>query len=208
MRFFELYLLSRMRAQDRVSIALTALGASRTDMGASRAQAVRMGFEEAVHSADLYKEVLGAPRSTHPDQSPNLTGAFAGSVLHRFRLTIWPDFDFGVREAPSGFSWGMGFFRPVGTKLPVLASVADLVAWAVLEADATARFAGRQMEDAWSGWENVSYLIPPSVGEPNVRYLLGFDWNILQTIRVMEGECDVRRAASVHIAAAGGSERL
>jgi hypothetical protein len=181
-RLFQLYLLSRMRAEAAVVEALRRLQASSEDLGAAAAAAEEAGFEGPFHSASLYTQVLGAPAASAPDVAPVANPAFAGSLLHRYHLELWPELDFVVRETRDGQPWGVGFARPPGASAPPLSSLQDLAPWRFVEEEVAARLAGRKSEDAWSGWEDLSCLVPVTPGGPPRRYLLGFDFNLLQTI--------------------------
>ena len=110
-RTFEMYLLSRMRATAEVDAALARLGGARDGLAAAARAAEDAGFEVLGHRAQLYRDVLGAPHAEHADDTPNLSGRFAGSRALRFRLSSWPDLDFVVREDPQGLAWGVAFAR-------------------------------------------------------------------------------------------------
>jgi len=183
---FQLHLLSRMRATSKVDDALQRLSASRQDAARADEEAERLGFYEPIHAAQLYREVLGVPFRCEPERSIGPDSPFAGSTILRFRLPLWPEFDFLVREHPTGYAWGRGFDRTENTKAPPLRSVADLSPWAFVEAEVTTCLGQPNREDAWSGWEDLSYMIAESEGASRRRYLLGFDLNLLQTISLME----------------------
>jgi DNA-directed RNA polymerase specialized sigma24 family protein len=56
------------------------------------------------------------------------------------------------------------------------------VAAEIAVGEITAAFGKPRSEDAWSGWEDLSYLIPEAPGGQVRRYLLRFDLNLLQII--------------------------
>jgi hypothetical protein len=185
-RLFQLYLLSRMRADAAVAEALPRLQASSEELRAAAEAAEEAGFEGPFHRAELYTQVLGLPAVSERDVVAVANPTFAGSLVHRYQLELWPEFDFVVRETRDGQPWGVGFARARGATAPPLASLQDLGPWRFVEEEVAARLAGRQSEDAWSGWEELSYLIPLSPGGPLRRYLLRFDFNLLQTIAPLD----------------------
>jgi hypothetical protein len=187
-RGFQLYLLASMRARRAVADALARLDAVHGDLAIAVATAERTGFAEIGHPARLYATVLGAPVASQPDESADANSSFAGSIADRYELELWPDFDYVVRRTPEGVAWGMGFVRRLRITIPPLATVADLAPWRFVESEIAARFGGRRSEDAWSGWEDVSYEIPASPAAPARRYVLAFDRDLLQTITAVEDD--------------------
>jgi hypothetical protein len=181
-RTYELYLLSQMRAEDRVAAAVAALGASKVDFLDARREAEAAGFETTGHAARIYRDVLGSPVRIEPEPDPNLTGTFVGSVRLHFKLSSWPGFEFVVRETPAGQAWGMGFFRASGEHAPTIESMRDLAPWRFVASEVTGRWGPARVEDGWTGWENLSYTLPRRAGGPPARCLLGFDLDLLQTI--------------------------
>ena len=184
---FELYLLSRMRAASKVDETLQRLNATRLDAERAAAAAEEYGFEEPGHSAQLYRDVLGAPVSSEPDLSLGPDSPFAGSTVLRFGLPVWPGFEFVVREHPAGYAWGGGFDRAKGVAVPPLRGLADLRPWQFVEAEVTAGLGRPFSVDAWSGWEDLCYTVELSPEEPPRRYLLQFDLNLFQTISPYDG---------------------
>jgi hypothetical protein len=182
---FQLYLLSRMRASARVDDALRALGATRGDLSLSALSAQRMGFEEPGHSTDLYRAVLGEPHTVEPAHDIAADSPFVGSRILRFSLSSWSDFDFSVREHPSNYAWGVGFERAHAAVIPTLQSVVDLAPWGFVEAEVTARLGEPTRTDAWSDWEDLCYSSLDAAGVMR-RYLLQFDFNLLQNISVLD----------------------
>jgi hypothetical protein len=177
---FQLYVMSRMRARSEITSALRELKASSADLDGAALAAERFGFEETGHSADLYKDAIGPPHTIEEDVTTS-DERFRNSVIMRYRLQAWPAFDFVVRRAPMGYAWGRGFLRAAEVTTPPLGNVADLTPWRFVESEVSVRFAGRKSEDAWSDWEDFSYLIPTKHGLVR-RYLLQFDWNLLQAV--------------------------
>jgi len=181
---FQLYLLSRMRAEHAVKDALTKLGLTREDLERAAEEAGRYGFEETIHDAALYEAALGPPRLTKPVRDLDAASPFAGSTALHFALPLWPGFDFVVRRHPTGYAWGMGFARGEH-EVPPPNSAEDLKPWAFVEAEVTERFGKPTSADAWSGWEDLCYTIPDATG---VRpYLLQFDLNLLQKASPFDG---------------------
>jgi hypothetical protein len=178
---FQLYLLSQMRPAAVVDAALQSIRATREDLARASDAAVRFGFDSPVHSAQLYREVLGEPSASEKDLSVAPDSPLGGSTILHFNLTLWPGFDFVVREHPDGYAWGAGFDRTRGTAVPGLRSILDLCQWGFQESEVTARLGPPTREDAWSGWEDLSYPIRESPSGPVRRFVLRFDLNLLQS---------------------------
>src|ERR1700749_2877335 len=92
-RQFSLYLLSEMRASKQVGDALDVLGATHGEMNAAAELVARSGFLTPGHPFKLYQNWLGSPHTTEA-LSAEAASSFAGSHSHRFRLELWPGFDF------------------------------------------------------------------------------------------------------------------
>ncbi|WP_437673221.1 hypothetical protein [Sorangium sp. So ce131] len=180
-----LYLLSRMRSKERVREALADLGASEEDVNEAYEAADRLGFE-ATHAAAHYIDALGPPTSSALDTSVDPSSPFAGSRLLRFSLPTWPELDFAVRAHPTGYAWGRCFLRSLAGATPPLTTVRDLAPWRFVDAEVTKAFGPSKSEDAWAGWEDLSYSIPESPGGPTRRYLLRFDMGLLQAVDPLE----------------------
>ncbi len=182
-RTFQLYLLSRMRAETRVTAALAALGATRADLPGAVAEAVAFGLETPGHRAALYSDILGAPVREVQDAAREVP--FAGSTRLAFDFEIFPGVELGVGRHPEGWAFDVGFDRRRGMAVPHLASSADLAAWMFVKAEISARFGTPTTEDAWSGWEDLSYRIPPEEGASPMMMLLRFDVGLLQSAEVL-----------------------
>ena len=180
-RDFQLHLLSRMRGA-RVDAALVALAATRDAVAAAAAEAQRLALEETVHPTSLYSSILGPPVEEVPEERPP-GDSFHGSRALHFHLPLWPDLAFVVREHPSGYAWGPGFQRRRGGHPPRLATALDLEPWSVVASEVTARFGTPTTSDAWSGWEDLIYEIPPAPGAAPAKMLLRFDLELLQDVQ-------------------------
>ena len=181
-RTLQLYLLSRMRARERVSTALARLGATADEMRLAYEAADRLGLEDTRATTQSFTDALGSPTSTALDTSVEPGSALSGSRWLRFTLPVWPDLDFAVRAHPDGYAWGKCFRRPLDREPPPLLTVHDLAPWRFVESEVTRAFGPSKSEDAWAGWEDLSYAIPETPGGPTRRYLLRFDMDLLQSI--------------------------
>jgi hypothetical protein len=181
---FQLYLLSRMRAASAVDQALKSLGCTRHDAFIARKKAVAYGFEELGHPARLYVQVLGEPDESRMQEDP--PKQFAGSMQLRFRLPVWPDFDFVVREDESGTAWNPEVARARAIPVPPIESADDLAAWRLVKPEVTARFGRPKTSDAWSGWEDLIYRMPIRQGGVPERVLVAFDFGLLQSVGRLE----------------------
>jgi hypothetical protein len=185
-RSFDLYLLSRMRALRQVDAALVRLSASREEMTEAAASVVRAGFEELVIPVRRYWDVLGTPDREEPETSVGVDSPFAGSQLFRFRRPPWPELDVAVRADRRGYAWGLSFLRGDGVQALPLTSAADLASWRFVRSEIIASFGAPRIEDAWSGWEDLSFELPDEPDGLRRRYLLRFDLDLLQEHVVFE----------------------
>lgn len=184
---FQLYLLSKMRADKEViQQAINSMGASYDDLQLSTQKMISIGFETLGHSATLYSTVLGEPYVVEPDVD-DVPPSFLGSFTLRFKLPLWPLFDFVVHQHPSGYAWNMGFSRSKSnSRMPTLECITDLVPWNFTSQEITGKFGQPKQEDAWSGWEDLSYRIPEFPGGYAKKYLLRFDFNLYQSFRILQ----------------------
>jgi hypothetical protein len=178
-----------MHAVRQVDAALVILGADRTDLAAAIREASE--FESVPHAADLYRTVLGPPVSDEIEEGETPAGVDASradSRTLRFHLPLWPGMHFAVRKHPSGYAWGVGFVRRVGGRTPRLETAADLAPWTFVDSEITKRFGRPRTEDDWSDWRNLSYSIEEFPGGRIRRFMLTFDFRLLQSVSALNGD--------------------
>lgn len=185
LRQFLLYLLSTMRVpRDFEEMALKQLSASEEDKATAKEAMIAMGFETIGFAAKLYRKVLGEPVAVTQIDDGVIPDAFRGSWTLRFRLPLWPDFDFVVNEHPDGQAWDTRFERTMGAQIPPLDSISDLQSWKFVKDEVTNCFGTVESGDAWDNWEELYCVIPSSTDGPLRRCLLHFDYQLLQSFEI------------------------
>jgi hypothetical protein len=182
-RSFQIYLLSKMRAGERVDEALTVLRASREDFPRVDAEAFALGLETPGHRAQLYVDMLGPPVRESPH---GYEEQFTGSTRLAFALDVFPEVEFIVARHPRGDAFELCFARRGGSARPPLATAADLAPWKFVIEEVTARFGEPKIEDDWSFWADLSYWIPPAEGAAPVPMMLRFDRGLLQIVEPLD----------------------
>jgi hypothetical protein len=180
---FQLYLIGQMKAESRIESALKAMGKTRDEIGLAKKKMAAFGIEVPAHAADLYERLLGTPVDVEQLASSDEGGPFANSVALRFHLPLWPSFDFVVNRNVDGFAWGWKFSRTKNASPPMADSVLDLAPWGFVKED----FKGSgalEREDAWGHWESCWLWTPRLPGAQMSRYLLEFDFELLQKVHV------------------------
>jgi len=130
---------------------------------------------------DFYYEMLGRPTSDELIDNNKLTSGFYSSREFRYKLPLWPDFDYVVKVLPDGGTFDASFRRSLTAKAPSLDSFIDLQPWKFVKEEVDARFGSAQLGDAWDNWEELYYMIPKTQGEPPQKCFLLFDFNLLQS---------------------------
>lgn len=182
-RLFQLYLLSVMRVNPLVlNRALTRLASSPGEMDEVRQLMKGRGFQTiGGPPVEFYREMLGQPTSEEVINNETIPEVFHGSKALRFKLSLWPDFDFVVNELPDGGTFDSCFRRSKNVSVPPLTNFSELKSWQYVKEEVYARFGPPQFGDAWDSWEEVYYMISLSPGEPPRKCLVMFDFNLLQS---------------------------
>jgi hypothetical protein len=184
---FQLYLLSVMRVQSSVlRAALQQLQATEHDLQSAKEAMIALGFNVAGVKVELYHKVLGEPFAIQHIDASSIPATFHGSRSLRFRLPLWPDFDFVVNEDPNGYAWNAAFRRSQTELQPLLDSIVDLKTWKFTKEDVTNRFGMPEHGDGWDCWEELYYMMPLTVGGQNRRCFLLFDYNLLQSFEICD----------------------
>lgn len=184
-RLFQLYLLSVMRVSPAaLSKALEQFNSTEAELAEVKRSMKGLGFEMmGGPNADFYRDLLGTPVSEAPIDNVQLPEVFRDSKALRFKLPLWPDFDFVVNELPDGGTFDPSFRRSLGGQVPPLNSLSDLQPWRFVKEEVDDRFGLPEFGDAWDSWEDVDYIIPKSAGEQPHKCSVIFDFNLLQSIR-------------------------
>lgn len=186
LRAFQLYLLSKMRARRAIEKALQELDAGVTEMVQAEQAMVALGVETPGHPAQLYRELLGQPISSAKDMQIEESSPFANSLSLRFKLPLWPSFDFTVHEHPTGYAWGISFIRGHGIPSPNLLSAIDLKPWGFEITEIYRSFGVPELIDGWNRQEDLVYKIQENPFGHMKRYVLYFDYGLLQHFEPLE----------------------
>jgi hypothetical protein len=182
-RFFQIYLLSFMRASPlALSNALHQLNCTEAELEAVRKSMKGRGYQ-MIGGPDIqfYQDMLGKPFSEEPIDNKTVPEVFRHSKALRFRLHLWPDLDFVVNELPDGRTFDASFRRSMTAEVPSLNSFSDLEPWKFVKEEVDARFGLPQVGDAWDNWEELDYMISKSPGERPQKCSVIFDFNLLQS---------------------------
>jgi hypothetical protein len=181
---FQLYLLSIMRVQPFIlEAALKHLEATEEDLKVAKDKMTAYGFGTAGTSTRLYREMLGDPILVQSLDNSMIPAVFNGSHALFFKLPLWKDFEFVVNESREGQAWDPGFKRRMSDSHTVLLnSSTDLKPWKFVKEEITYRFGAPENGEGWDYWEELYYQIPPTPEESPQKYLLVFDFNLLQSV--------------------------
>lgn len=184
---FQLYLLSVMRVQPSIlEAALKHLEATEEDLKVANDKMTAYGFGAMGAPSRLYREMLGDPILVQSLDNSVIPAVFNGSQSLFFKLPLWKDFEFVVNESRDGQAWDPGFRRPVSDSHAVLpSSFIDLKPWKFVKEEITYCFGTPKNGEGWDYWEELYFQIPPAPGESPLKYLLVFDFNLLQSIESM-----------------------
>jgi hypothetical protein len=78
----------------------------------------------------------------------------------------------------------------LGGSTPLLETAADLTPWSFVDTEITNRFGHPRTEDDWSDWKSLSYSIEMFPGGPLRRFMLTFDFRLLQSVSELNGGVD------------------
>lgn len=185
-RLFQLYLVSFMRVDPNVlSEALRQLGSTEDELEAVKTSIKGRGYETiGGPRMQFYLELLGQPVCEEPIDNHTVPAVFHDSQALHFKLSLWPDFDFVVKELPDGGTYDPSFRRSMNVTVPTLSSLSDLRPWKFVKEEVDARFGLPQVGDAWDNWEELDCMIPKSPGGSLTKCSLLFDFNLLQSAYV------------------------
>jgi hypothetical protein len=168
---FQLYLLTKMSAVDRVARARAALGASEAEM--QRAAAALGWLDQVVRPAAALDRLIGPPISEDVLGADRTSGTFVGSIRHAYVLPLWPDVEFVVYQHPQGYAWGEQFEQPPDRSPPADLRAIEPWRWARNRLAAAARF---EIVEEWS-YDCEARLYFPNGAVFRAR----FDYGLLQT---------------------------
>jgi hypothetical protein len=168
----ELGLLARMRAADKLSVALSLSGLGQADLDRASRQ-WDLGARRAIND---YRRELGAELAVEPEAGPAAGTAYAGSLRYRFATALWPSFDLLIREHPSGFTWGSELVRAVGSAPPAVNRITELAPWSMTDADVKKRFGPHDSEVDWEHGKDAFRTVD------GCQLVLEFDFGLLQAV--------------------------
>jgi hypothetical protein len=181
---FELYLLSQMRANDKVRAALAALGVDAAVMhDTAEHVGLDVGLTRVGHGIDLYPRILGQPLEITTEPEIDSNSGFADSQRLRFHLPVWNSFDFIVRAHREGWAWGPEFVRRHGEQPPSMTGIREMEPWTLLESEVWDRLGPFKAEYPFNFSNEVVYRLdaPP---QPSEDVSLLFDFKLFQGIEV------------------------
>lgn len=187
-REFQLFVLSKMRARERVDVALRELMSSRDEMRDVAAHLGEViGLDATIHGADAYRAVLGAPYSESILTSSEATEHFRGSVCSSYELPLWPEMLFSVNRHPDGYAWGRGFqLRQPWPNLSLKSDLACIVPWQrTIKSLATSASKATTLY-GWDEQCDIKFLFCLQ-GGCSVSYVGEFDMNMLQSWSSTDG---------------------
>jgi hypothetical protein len=142
---FQLYLLTKMSALDRVARALGELCVSEAEM--RQAAASLAVLDEVARPAAEFERLIGPPLNERVLGADETRGSFVGSIRRAYALALWPDVEFVVHEHPQGYAWGEQFEQPLDRPLPDDPAAIEPWRWTLTRLTASARV---EIVDAWS----------------------------------------------------------
>ncbi len=175
----------RPYAPERVRAVLEALGV--TPEQAAAAEDRWFGGNRPENSGNARKEptwsianlqrVLGPPVVEEPSDRLR-----AGGRLARWAMPLWPDLQFEVLEAPSGWLWGSLMQAP-GVPRPAPGTVEDLTPWSCTLRELWGRFRALRHSAEYTDamLEVVAFRAPDRAGRV-ARYQATFVWGLLQVV--------------------------
>lgn len=181
MRDFELYLLSMMRCDYLVDEALVSLQAARHDLKTANdiMTSLGVGTVPPAHG-EFFHRMLGEPIVLEEEAAHWASEEY---IPWRFRLSLWPSFDFLMSRHSSGMTYIEGFVRAYDQLAPIPKAVSDLSPWNFVDDDLKQVFHCLDDSDAWPPRKSLVYAIPETPGGVIRQYILDFDFNLLQRIK-------------------------
>lgn len=177
---FQLYLLSQMRARDRINNALTTLGVGYDALATAVVEIKEYGMEEPGHPMEAYTRVIGEPvlREWHL----NTADPYREVAAH-YSLPLWPLFRLSVYGNLAGQTAGICFTpKPERQIVEIGDNIESLGAWDVVEEQVRALLAGGRVVDEWYPQRDYEVLSQTCSGSSAAKYVLRFDFKLLQDI--------------------------
>lgn len=181
-RMFQLYILSKMRAEKNVDAALRDLTSSRNEMHLVAADLSEVnGLDATLHNADAYQAILGHPCSKRSLANSEVSEGFRGSVCFSYQLPLWPGMMFSVNRHPEGYAWGRGF--QLHQHIPTLTTAIDVACvspwqWTIKSLVASSTEATTLY--AWDEQCDIEFSFCFPSGQ-SMSYIGEFDMNMLQS---------------------------
>ena len=171
---FQLYLLSQMRAKDRVRIAAQQLcyGVDALEEAAETAKGV--GLEQPGHPMSTYAQLLGIPSAEELVESSDPYQR----RRHLYRLPLWPTLVLTVVGNERGETGGISFIGEPQLATP-LRQLNDLKPWEQTENQLAELLGAASLQDEW--YPQKDYVCT-GIGSTVGDFVLRFDFDLLQQV--------------------------
>lgn len=171
---FQLYLLSQMRAKDRVRVAVQQLGYGNDALEEAVETAQGAGLEQPGHPMSMYAQLLGVPsaeelvESTDPYQRRR----------HLYRLPLWSTLVVAVVGNERGETGGISFIGEphFATRIH---QVNDLKPWEQTENQLAGLLSAASLQEEWYPQKDYACA---GVGITVGDFVLRFDFGLLQQV--------------------------
>lgn len=171
---FQLYLLSQMRAKDRVRVAMQQLGYGVDGLEEAVETAQGAGLEQPGHPMSIYAQLLGIPSAEEFLES----GDPYQRRRHLYRLPLWPTLALTVVGSERGETAGISFIGEPQLATP-LRQVNDLKPWEQTENQLAELLSAASLQDEWYPQKDYACA---GVGATVGDFVLRFDFGLLQQV--------------------------
>ena len=177
---FEAYLLTRMRATDRIAAVLNGANCSLRECEAkARRAATRWRLDETIHSADAYRDAMGDPASERLLHDQETVSSFVGSLRVLYDLPLWPKVWLQVHKHPHGYAWGVGFVQKATAFS--LSELSGVEPWEWTAPALESRASQIVVLDHWDDRKDLRLIFEGLGGRS--AYVAEFDFGLLQSWR-------------------------
>ena len=173
----QLRLLSQMRAPALVKKAQLSLGVRETEFAQSDDLADKLLFHVPGLPMEVYSSLLGKPISEEHLNDPYR------AVVHHYTLPLWPQLRFSVWGNKQGQTGGLGFRPPVNMPTIAVDSPEQLNPWQIVADQLTSLLNASKVCDEWYPMKDYEYYLTEKDGITKRRYILCFDFNLLQEVK-------------------------
>ena len=173
----QLRLLSQMRAPALVKKAQFSLGVRETEFAQSDDLADKLLFHLPGLPLDVYTTLLGKPISEERLDDPYR------QVVHHYTLPLWPQLRFSVWGNKQGQTGGLGFSAPLNMPTIIVDTPEQLNPWQIVEDQLPSLLHIAKVCDSWYPMKDYEYYHTEKDGITKRRYILRFDFNLLQEVK-------------------------